>query len=155
MINLYIPQVFAQSYEELLRRATESRLVPLLGQLFQSFDATMHIPTRLQNSLLANIHNDFGQEMELFLAEIFMQFAPNTTGTGKQFQHLREPKRDLPSRLTTLRKYTIFSQQTVTSKQTLSCFRIPLPLTSSPSVRMAHRTPSLVLNMRHRITQQS
>ena len=36
----------------------------------------MHIPTRLQNSLLASIHNDFGQEMELFLAEIFMQFAP-------------------------------------------------------------------------------
>jgi len=36
----------------------------------------MHISTALQNALLAHIDQTFGQEMELLLAEIFMQFAP-------------------------------------------------------------------------------
>ena len=76
VLNLHIPQEFTQRYNELLHRAGSSRLLPTLGQLFQTFDAPMHISTALQNALLAHIDQTFGQEMELLLAEIFMQFAP-------------------------------------------------------------------------------
>ena len=86
-------------YNDFLRRAIESRLVPSLGQLFQSFDATMHIPTRLQSSLLASKQNDFGQEIELFLTEMSVQFAPQqywdrqtiSTPTGAQMRHHIRP----------------------------------------------------------------
>ena len=76
VFNLHIPPEFAQRNEDFVHRAIDSRLVPTLGQLFQTFDAPMYIPTDVQNSLLAHIHSDFGQEMELLLAQFFMQFAP-------------------------------------------------------------------------------
>ena len=44
----------------------------------------MHIPTELQNSLLAHIQNNFGQELELFIAEIFMEFAPQQYWDAQQ-----------------------------------------------------------------------
>jgi len=76
VIDLHIPPVFSQRYDDLLQRARDSGILPTLGQLFQTFDAAMHIPTDLQNSLLAHIPHNFGQELELLLAEIFMDFAP-------------------------------------------------------------------------------
>ena len=84
MVLLHVPPEFAQRYNELIQRARTSQALPTLGQLFQTFDAAMHIPTDLQNSLLAHIQNNFGQELELFLAEIFMEFAPQQYWNAQQ-----------------------------------------------------------------------
>ena len=74
--QLTYPTRIHQRNNDLLHCAIDSQLLPTLGKFFQTFDAPMHIPTELQNLLLAHIHQTFRQEMELFLVEMFMQFAP-------------------------------------------------------------------------------
>ena len=49
VIDLHVPPEFTQKYDELMQRAIDSRLLPTLSQLFQTFDAPMYIHTQLQN----------------------------------------------------------------------------------------------------------
>ena len=133
VLNLHIPQEFTQRYNELLHRAGSSRLLPTLGQLFQTFDAPMHISTALQNALLAHIDQTFGQEMELLLAEIFMQFAP------QQYWDMQQIPRPAGARLRN--RLTITPQPN--PPPTVGPVSSTTPLTSTPDDPTSYDTQVL------------
>ena len=77
VIDLLLPEDLCPTFDDFVRRLRNGQTLPQLGTLFQMFNHPYHLPSLIQNAILAEADATLGTEFEEFIHMIYVHWAPD------------------------------------------------------------------------------